>query len=344
MALVLVTGGSGFIGHHLVEALRARGQRVRVLDVRAAGRARTRTLNMSTARCWTVPRSMPRFPASIRSITSPACPACGSPTSRTSTTSIVRGTEIVLAAAMKRGVSRFLHCSTESILFPYSDLNGVAAEEALQPADAMPGAYTRSKSLAEHHAAKAAAAGFPLVIGTPTMPIGAADHNLTPPHRDAVVLPAEEGAAASRLPGQSRRRPRRCHGPGADDGARPHRPALHPRRRLRPARPDPADDVGDERPRGNSGRRSRQDRRALRHHARIISDHITHRPPNGTAEGVRIALAASDLSIGKARNELGYAPRPIEPVLHETITHLLARGGQAASNAIEHHALSSRAS
>ena len=34
MALVLVTGGSGFIGHHLVEALRARGQRVRVLDVR----------------------------------------------------------------------------------------------------------------------------------------------------------------------------------------------------------------------------------------------------------------------------------------------------------------------
>ena len=34
MALVLVTGGSGFIGHHLVESLRARGQRVRVLDVR----------------------------------------------------------------------------------------------------------------------------------------------------------------------------------------------------------------------------------------------------------------------------------------------------------------------
>jgi dihydroflavonol-4-reductase len=75
-----------------------------------------------------------------------------------------------------------------------------------------------------------------------------------------------------------------------------------------------------------------------------ISDHITRRPPNGTAEGVRIALAASDLSIGKARQELGYAPRPIEPVLRETITHLLARGGQAASNAIEHHALSSRVS
>ena len=39
MALVLVTGGSGFIGHHLVEALRAHGQRVRVLDVRAPATA-----------------------------------------------------------------------------------------------------------------------------------------------------------------------------------------------------------------------------------------------------------------------------------------------------------------
>ena len=75
-----------------------------------------------------------------------------------------------------------------------------------------------------------------------------------------------------------------------------------------------------------------------------LADNFTRRPPNGTAEGVRIALAASDLSIDKARTELGYAPRPIEPVLRETITHLLARGGRHASGTIEHHALSSRAS
>jgi dihydroflavonol-4-reductase len=75
-----------------------------------------------------------------------------------------------------------------------------------------------------------------------------------------------------------------------------------------------------------------------------LSDHVTRRPPNGTAEGVRIARAASDLSIGKARTELGYTPRPIEPVLRETITHLLARGTRPASAALEQHALSSRAS
>jgi dihydroflavonol-4-reductase len=57
---------------------------------------------------------------------------------------------------------------------------------------------------------------------------------------------------------------------------------------------------------------------------------------------VRIGLAASDLSIGKARTELGYTPRPIEPVLHETITHLLARGVRPASAALKRPALSPR--
>jgi dihydroflavonol-4-reductase len=55
----------------------------------------------------------------------------------------------------------------------------------------------------------------------------------------------------------------------------------------------------------------------------FVADHLTHRPPAGTAEGVRIALRASALSIEKAQNELGYAPRPVEPALRETIAYLI---------------------
>jgi dihydroflavonol-4-reductase len=55
----------------------------------------------------------------------------------------------------------------------------------------------------------------------------------------------------------------------------------------------------------------------------FIADHVTRRPPSSTAEGVRIALRATALSIEKAQRELGYAPRPVEPALRETIACLL---------------------
>ncbi len=38
MTRVLVTGGTGFIGQHLVATLAARGRSVRVLDLRLPGR------------------------------------------------------------------------------------------------------------------------------------------------------------------------------------------------------------------------------------------------------------------------------------------------------------------
>ena len=169
MALVLVTGGSGFIGHHLVEALRARGQRVRVLDVRppAAANAEIDYVHGSVLDSAAVDTAL----AGVDQVYHLAgLPGMWVANKQDFHDVNFRGTEIVLAAAMKRGVSRFLHCSTESILFPYTDLGGVPAEEALQPADAMPGAYTKSKSLAEHHAAKAAPIGMvgvPITSGNP---------------------------------------------------------------------------------------------------------------------------------------------------------------------------------
>jgi hypothetical protein len=39
-----------------------------------------------------------------------------------------------------------------------------------------------------------------------------------------------------------------------------------------------------------------------------FADHLTHRPPSATLEGVRIALWSKPVSIEKSRQELGYEP------------------------------------
>ncbi|MBI5264151.1 MAG: NAD-dependent epimerase/dehydratase family protein [Bradyrhizobium sp.] len=343
MMHVLVTGGSGFIGHHVVAALQARGQRVRILDTRSPGAlpSDVEYLQGSVLDPAAVDRALTGVDQVYHLAGLP-----GMWVGRKQDFHAVNcgGTEVMLAAAQKRGISRFLHCSTESILFRYSDLGCGSAEEMLQPAEVMPGAYTRSKALAEGLARQAAASGLPVVIGTPTMPIGPADHNLTPPtamlrhflrrrlqlHVDFLVnlvdvrdvamgltLAMERGRIGQRyiLGGESIRLRRILRMMSAISG----------RRQL----PVPV-----------PGRIAELSATMLE----LIADRLTHKPPSGTGEGVRIALAASDLSIEKARHELGYEPRPIEPVLQETIAHLLALEANAGSASLKQPALSSRAS
>ena len=187
----------------------------------------------------------------------------------------------------------------------------------------MPGPYTRSKMLADRFAMQAAASGYPVVIGCPTMPVGPYDHNVTPPTamlrhflgrrlqlyldfvvnlvdvRDAaegLILAMERGQAGHRyiLGGESM-----------------------PLRQVLELMADIS---------GHRVRRIQVAGRVAEIAAAVlefIADHVTRRPPSGTAEGVRIALRAGDLSIEKAQRELGYSPGPVEPVLRETIAHLL---------------------
>ena len=75
---------------------------------------------------------------------------------------------------------RFLHCSTEAVLFGRRNSKAVISEDARPTSSEMPGVYTRSKWKAEHLALRAAASGLPVVIGIPTVPIGV-DPNCTPP-------------------------------------------------------------------------------------------------------------------------------------------------------------------
>jgi len=323
MTSVLVTGGTGFIGQHLVSALVTRDRKVRVLDRRPPVCAvpGVEYVSGSVLDSGLVDETL-RDADEVYHLA--GLPGMWLPKKSDFHAVNFQGTEVVIAAARKRGIARFLHCSTESILFRPPSLQEDSNERSLLPPQQMPGVYTRSKMLAERSAALAAAAGFPLVIGTPTMPIGPHDHNLTPPtamlrqflhgriqmYLDFIVNMVDvRDVAAGLILAMERGRIGHRYILGGESISLKNilklMATISGRRTI--AIPVP-------------GKIAEATAAMLE----FVSDHVTHRPPSGTAEGVRIALRATRLSIEKAEKELGYAPRPIEPALRDTITYLLS--------------------
>jgi dihydroflavonol-4-reductase len=323
MTRVLVTGGGGFIGQHLVSELVGRGRQVRVLDVRLPSRLLPQVdyVQDSVLDKDAVRQAM----ADIEEVYHLAgLPGMWKPDPTEFHAVNFIGTENLLAIARKRGVARFLHCSTESILFHASEGDDAAAEDARLSVDLMPGPYTRSKMLADQLALRAAEEGFPVVIGCPTMPIGPHDHNLTPPtamlqyflgggpvrlYLDFIVnlvdvRDAALGLALAMEKGQVGQR----YIIGGDclplGQVLALMTAMSRRRKMFIPLPGQLAELAA-------------------HLIELKSDYLTGRAPTATVEGVRIARAATALSIEKAKRELGYAPRSVEPVLHETIAHML---------------------
>jgi dihydroflavonol-4-reductase len=325
MTRALVTGGSGFIGKHLVSALVARGRQVRVLDLRAPTRALPGVQNILGS--VLDPKLVDDALDGVDEVYHLAgLPGMWMRRKEDFHAVNFRGTEAVMAAARKRGVARFLHCSTESILFRRSPSEHADVDDALLSADGMPGPYTRSKMLADQLAMQAAASGFPVVVACPTMPIGPDDHSLTPPtamlrhflgkrfqfYLDFVVnLVDVRDAAAGLILAMERGKSGHRYIIGGE--SIPLKQVLQLMSEISDRRgtliPVPAPLA-----------------KAAAAMLELIADHVTRRPPTGTAEGVRIALRARALSIEKAQRELGYAPRPVEPALRETVAYLLGAG------------------
>ena len=328
MTRVLVTGGAGFIGQHLVAALAAQRRQVRVLDLRTPTRALPDVQYVEGS--VLDPELVDDAMNGVEQVYHLAgLPGMWAPRKEDFQNVNCGGTQVVIAAARKRGVARFLHCSTESILFHPSPSKQDVAENTVLSADDMPGPYTRSKLLAEKLAAQAAASGFPVVIGCPTMPIGPHDHNLTPPaamlrhflgerlqlYLDFIVNFVDvRDAAAGLVLAMERGRTGHRYILGGESIALKKVLQLMATVSGRRSLLIPV-----------SGRASRMTTALME----FVADHVTGRPPSGTLEGVRIALRARALSIEKAQRELGYAPRPIEPALRETIAFLLDADGRS---------------
>ena len=317
----LVTGGSGFIGQHLVAALLRQGRRVRILDVRPP----TYPLPGAQFLKGSVldPAKMREAVAEVEEVYHlAALPGMWMPQKQDFHTVNCLGTEAVISAARDRGVSRLLHCSTESILFSASSTERFVAEHICTTLEEMPGAYTRSKLVAEQRALEAAASGLPVVIASPTMPIGD-DPNLTPPasmlkyfmsrriqfYVDFVLnLVDVHDVAEGLLLAMQRGRSGQRYVLGGENISLKKLLAI----------------LG-----ANSGRKalcvpvSAGIAQMIAAAVEFIANHVTHQPPAATVEGLRIALWSKPLSIEKSRRELGYAPRPIGPALEHAISSIV---------------------
>ncbi|MGJ3254082.1 MAG: NAD-dependent epimerase/dehydratase family protein [Elainellaceae cyanobacterium] len=180
----LVTGGSGFIGQHIVMLLRERGDAVRILDLAppdppldGVDYVQGDITDRSTVDAATHGIDQVFHLAANAGLWSPR---------KDEFISINQtGTRNVMNAAMDAGVDRVVHCSTESILKSVrrSSDNHPTDESVRLSLDDMAGAYCRGKFVAEQEAFAAAQKGLPVVIVNPTVPIGPGDRRITPPTR-----------------------------------------------------------------------------------------------------------------------------------------------------------------
>jgi dihydroflavonol-4-reductase len=177
----LVTGGTGFVGSHLVRRLLARNAEVRCL-VRAASRL-DNLQDLPVEFVTGDLRDVESLKQAVRGVSRVYhCAAdyrlwCKEP--REMYDSNVGGSRNVMQAAMDEGVERVVYTSTVGAL-GIND-NGTPANEATPVALAdMIGHYKRSKFLAEEEVRRFAARGLPVVIVNPSTPVGELDIKPTP--------------------------------------------------------------------------------------------------------------------------------------------------------------------
>lgn len=175
MTLSLVTGGAGFVGRHLVDALNARSEAVRVFDLAPCNAAQSIVGSITNA------ADAANAVRGVDTVFHLAGNAQLWARDKSDFDAVNhQGTRVMLEAARAAGVRRFIHCSSLTTLVGAGSRIGAseADESTRLAAGDMLGAYPRSKLLAERAVEQS---DLDAVIAIPTEPLGPGDENLTPP-------------------------------------------------------------------------------------------------------------------------------------------------------------------
>ena len=179
--LVLVTGGGGFIGSHLVLQLMEKGRNVRILERPGAS---VDHLPLDAVDLVSADIRDPDGVASAVAACNCVVHLAANPNLWARKSSEFeeinhQGTRNVLESCHAEGVKRVVYVSTESILSPPGRQNAIT-EETVTTLDDMIGPYCRSKWLAEQAAMEAADSGQDVVIVRPSIPVGPGDRRMGP--------------------------------------------------------------------------------------------------------------------------------------------------------------------
>ncbi len=187
--MILVTGGAGFLGSHLVMQLLDAGQSIRVLE-----RPGAKVDHLPLDRIELVSADI-RDESAVRE----AARDCEYVYHLAADANLWRrdreefdrinrlGTVHVMRAARDNGAKRILYTSTESILSS-RDSNGGAVERLRLKASDMIGPYCLSKFHAEEEVFRLVEEGAPIIVVSPTLPVGPGDRGQTPPTRMSVAF------------------------------------------------------------------------------------------------------------------------------------------------------------
>jgi dihydroflavonol-4-reductase len=183
MTISLVTGGSGFIGQHLVDQLVDAGEQVRILDIEPPAKHKSRVTFVQGS---VTDRNAVRMAMEgVRHVYhTAAIPHLWIADPNLFHETNVVGTQIVFEQALAAEAEKVVHTSSALVLIDSADRRStITLNEQQQTSEhSLIGHYARSKWHAEA-VARRFADKLPVVVVMPTLPLGPGDHHFTPPSR-----------------------------------------------------------------------------------------------------------------------------------------------------------------